>query len=115
MDLNFNDDESENIEGPEGSEHQMAFQEPADESNIVEDQPDPEQVQRLKEKAHRDQIANFIQTDMSDMDAGNLFAFDQSRTQMGEDGEQPNTHRVHLNDMNIENVKYRSVNTTRNA
>ena len=34
---------------------------------------------------------------------------------MGEDGEQPNTHRVHLNDMNIENVKYRSVNTTRNA
>ena len=29
--------ESENIEGPEGSEHQMAFQEPADESNIVED------------------------------------------------------------------------------
>ena len=49
MDLNFNDDESENIEGPEGSELQMAFQEPADESNIVEDQPDPEQVKRLKE------------------------------------------------------------------
>ena len=34
---------------------------------------------------------------------------------MGEDGEQPNTDRVQLNDMNIENVKYRSVNTSRNV
>ena len=65
----------------------MAFQEPPDESNIVEDQPDPVKVQRLKEKAHRDKIANFIETDMSDIDAGNIFAFDQARTQKGEDGE----------------------------
>ena len=74
MDLNF--DDSENVEGPEGSEHHMAFQELPDESNIVEDQPEPEQVQKLKEKSHRDQIANFIETDASDIDAGNLFAFD---------------------------------------
>ena len=37
MDLNFDDDDSENVEGPEGSDHLMAFQEPPDESNIVED------------------------------------------------------------------------------
>ena len=58
MDLNYDDDDEklENIEGPESQqeEEQFAFQEPIDESNIVEDQPDPEQVLRLKEKAHRD-------------------------------------------------------------